>query len=323
MPGRYFIGIDGGGSKTLVVLMDEDGCVLAHARAGGSSIIGPPSSHACEVLSSLKQRVCHDAGIAEEAITGIGLGLNGIDFVDEYPEQFTALHACLGIAPADFVLVNDGIVALWGASAARTAVIVHHGSGVTNAYRRNYGHEQLFDHLNVGRLFDLRTELPALVARMIDGRVAPTPLKTAALSHYGVPEDVYAELLYRNRIPGERMRTGAMVAFAAWLAADPAATQLVAQAAEDYAVTACAMISQTGDAACQVAFGGGVINHAPEAFMALLKKHVLAVYPAAGVIRPQLSPAHGAAVMSAFQHGLDPEALYARLLPGEGANTCK
>ena len=321
-----FIGIDGGASKTLGVLIDAAGRVLSSARAAGSAIVGPPSARACEVLAALKQRLCDAAGVAPDAIAGIGLGLNGIDFADEFPQQHAALSVCLGIAGVHLTLVNDGIVALWGASSVPASVIVHHGSGFTDAYRSEYGTERLFDHLDVGRMFDIRYALGALVARMIDGRAAATPLKDAVLRHYGVAnEAVYAAALFRQRIPGDRIMTGAAVVFAAWLDRDAAATALVTRAAEDYVCTACAMVRRTAAANCHVAFGGGVIHHAPAAFMALLAERVRAEYPEATVSRPQLSPAHGAALMSAFRHGLDPAVLYAEMarnpahVPPDGA----
>jgi N-acetylglucosamine kinase-like BadF-type ATPase len=310
----YFIGIDGGGSKTLGTLQDSAGVVQARARDGGSSIIGAPSDHACAVLAGVKARLCADAGVEPAAIAGIGLGLNGIDFADEFALQHEALSACLGIAPAMLTLVNDGIVALWGASPAAASVIIHHGSGFTHAWRARYGDEQPFDHLDVGKTFDIRHGLTALVARMLDGRVPATPLREAALAYYGVAAEDYAEALFRGRIPRERIRTAPVLAFAAWQDGDPAATGLVDTAAAEYAGIAVTLAARTGDLRCHVAFGGGVINHAPEAFLALLTARVHAICPDATVARPWLNPADGAALMAAHRHGLDPVPLYERML---------
>ncbi len=318
MSQRYFIGLDGGGSKTFGVLLDEQGKLLASARVGRSAIVGAPSPHACEILSSLKGRLCGEAGIAAGQVTGIGLGLNGIDFADEFPLQHAQLSTCLDIPAEHLSLVNDGIAALWGASPAERQVIVQMGSAPTTAYRAGYGEERLFDHLNVGKQFDLRHELSALIARMIDGRAACTPLKEAVLRYYGVEDEaMYAERLFRQQIPRERLHTGHTLVFSAWQAHDPAATHLVELAAEDFACTACAMAARVGGQDCTVAFGGGVIQHAPDAFLDLLAERVHAVYPDACIIRPRLSPAHGAAIMAAFQHGLPPAAFYSALLASQ------
>jgi N-acetylglucosamine kinase-like BadF-type ATPase len=309
-----YIGIDGGGSKTLGTLLSGDGVVLARARDGGSSIVGAPNERACTVLAGIKARLCADAGVDPAAIAGIGLGLNGIDFADEYEVQHTALAACLGVARARLTLVNDGIVALWGASPAAASVIVHHGSGFTHAWRTRHGDERLFDHLNVGEAYDLRRALPRLIARMLDGRADATPLLDAALAHYGVPAADYPDVLYRRLISREAMVTAPVLVFQHWAAGDPAATALVEDAAADYVLTACTLVAKTGAADSHVAFGGGVINHAPEAFLARLVAGVQAVYPAATVARPRMNPGDGAALMAAHHGGMPTHDLYERML---------
>ncbi len=314
MPHHCFLGLDGGSHKTLGVLIDQEGEVLACVQGEGSSIGPEPAPERCAVLSGLKVRLCEEAGVEPGEIAGVGLGLSGIDFADEFEHQYTVLSKWLGVERERLALVNDGVVALWGASPAENAVIVHHGSGITHAYRTGYGQEQAYDHLDVGKMFDIRQGLAAVVARMLDGRVPPTPLKEAVLRHYGLEESNYADNLFRNLIPRERFRTAQMHAWTAWGEGDPAATGLVEQAAADYVLTALAMARRTGDPRCEVAFGGGVINHAPEEFMALLVAGVQAELPEAAVIRPRLSPGHGAALMAAFQAGVDTRPLFARMV---------
>jgi N-acetylglucosamine kinase-like BadF-type ATPase len=311
---QYFIGIDGGASKTLGVMIDERSTLLAGAKGGPSSIIGAPSQTARKVLRGIKRQLCAAAGVAPTTVAGIALGLNGIDFPDEFPMQHVALSAALEVSPARLLLVNDGIVALWGASPAPVLAIVQHGSGITCASRTAYGREQLFDHLNAGRLFDMREALATLIVRMIDGREKPTPLKGAALRYYDhADETTFAAALFRRRIPDQRFRTAISVLFAAWQAGDPAAARLVKLAVEDYLRTARALIARTGNEQCEIAFGGGVINNAPPEFFALLADGVQSTYPEVTVLRPQLPPAYGAALLIAFHHGYDPATLFARL----------
>ncbi|HEY3417961.1 MAG TPA: BadF/BadG/BcrA/BcrD ATPase family protein [Armatimonadota bacterium] len=309
---KIFAGIDGGGTKTAGVLLDGAGRILARTRAGRSAIFGDPSPESSAVLASVMQTLCADAGIGRDQVTGIVLGLNGIDFADEYPRQFSMLSACLDAPNAELTLVNDGIPALWGASPEEQAAIVQHGSGITCAYRTAVGQERTFDHLGVGRQFDLRQQVAALVARMIDGRYPATPLKEAVLRHYGIDDEKdFAEQLYRQRIPREIFRTATRAVFASWQdAGDPAATELVHAAADDYACTACVLIAATGDPRCHLAFGGGVIHHAPAAFFDVLVERVHAKYPETRVTRPRLTAEFGAAIMAAFRAGENPRTLF-------------
>lgn len=318
----YYLGIDGGASKTRGVLITDSGRVLARAAAGGSSIIGLPHAVALATLSEIVQSLCEQAAIAVSTVAGCGLGLNGIDFADEIPGQHAALAAGLGIAPERLTLVNDGIVALWGASSAPAAAILQHGSAFTGGYRARHGQEQLFDHLGVGETFDLRGGLRMLVARMLDGRAAPTPLLDAALAHYGVTADDYAEALFRQCIPHERLRNTPPLIFAAWEDGDSAAEWLVERALDDYALVAKALIAHTGSDAAEIAFGGGVITQAPPRFWNDLAERVRARFPGVTVKSPDLPPEHGAAIMAAFAAGVEPVALFQSLRKKEKEHAC-
>jgi len=168
MSERIFVGIDGGASKTAGILCDADGVVLARSQLPGC-IIGPNCS--CEtgaVLSQVLDELCSLSGIAKDRIARCGMGLNGVDFSEHLEAQLEDVARHTGLSRDVIVLVNDGIAALWGSTAAASAAVFQHGSGITSAYRRRHGEEVLFDYLNAGHHFDLRSQLIHLVARMID-----------------------------------------------------------------------------------------------------------------------------------------------------------
>ena len=66
----YFIGIDGGGSKTAGTLADDSGAILATCQAGRSSIVGAPSPESCAVLRSVMTQLCDAAGIRQRSRRG-------------------------------------------------------------------------------------------------------------------------------------------------------------------------------------------------------------------------------------------------------------
>jgi len=114
---RLYMGIDGGGTKTIGALADETGTILAECKAGPSSIVGVPSAESCAVLQSVRDNLCELAGARPDAIAWLGLGLNGVDFPEETIRQHGVLSRMLAVAPERFILVNDGIAALWGGDA--------------------------------------------------------------------------------------------------------------------------------------------------------------------------------------------------------------
>ena len=304
---RYFIGIDGGGTKTLGVLADDTGAILATCRAGASAIVGAPSPQSCAVLQSVKAKLCDDAGVRPADIKRLGLGLNGVDFADETIMQHKALARELDIAPERFLLVNDGIAALWGATPAPAAAIVQHGTGFTAAYRSAYGEERPFDNLNAGRFYDLRGEALALVARMIDGRAAASPLKTAVLACLDHPaERDYADIVFLRKISPTQLTEILPAVLREAENGDAAAQSLVERAIADYVCTAVTIIRKTGSSSPDVVFGGGRLLSAPQWFWDRIVDGVLRECPDATVGRPELSPAVGAAVMAAYAAGCPP-----------------
>jgi len=308
------VGIDGGASKTRGIAVTPRGEVPARADAGGSAILGAPRPEACAVLRSVLDSLCSQGGFARDDIALCGLGLNGVDFEDEFAVQHTGIREALGLPGERLILVNDGIVALWGASGVPAACIVHHGSGFTAAYRAGYGRERLFNHLDAAGVFDMRGELVSLVERMILGMAEATPLKEKALAHFGITDEgKYAEAVFRHLIPRDRILSTPPLIYQAWLNGDPAAAALVERAADDYVLAAKAMMAVTDSASADATFGGGVIACAPSEFWPLLTERVHRRYPTAAVKPPDLPAEYGAAIMAGYHTAVDPAWLFGQL----------
>jgi N-acetylglucosamine kinase-like BadF-type ATPase len=306
------MGIDGGGTKTMGTLADDRGAILATCKAGASAVVGVPSAESCAVLQSVQARLCEAAGVRPAAIARLGLGLNGVDFPDETVLQHAVLSKALAIPPERFILVNDGIAALWGATPAPSAVLLQHGTGFTAAYRSAHGNEQAFANLDVGRFYDLRVQALALVARMIDGRAAVSPLKAAILSVLGNPDDnEYEEIVYRKKITPVQLAGLLPAIFGVAGEGDPATVALIERAIADYVCTAGALMRKTGSARPDVVFGGGRLLSAPDWFWGRLADGVHKECPGAAVKRPELSPALGAAIMAAHAGGCPPARFFA------------
>jgi len=309
---KYFLGIDGGGTKTIGALADETGTILAECKAGPSSIVGAPSAESCAVLQSVQARLCEIAGIRPDAVAWLVLGLNGVDFPEETIMQHGVLSRVLAIAPERFILVNDGIAALWGATPAPAAAIVQHGTGFTAAYRSAYGEERPFDNLDAGRFYDLRLEALALVARMIDGRVAVSPLKAAVLACLGHPaEQDYAEIVFLRKYSEPQLAAILSAVLRVAEAGDPATQAIVERAIADYVCTAVTIVRKTRSSSPDVVFGGGRLLSAPEWFWNRIADGVLRECPGARIRRPEQSPAIGAVIMAAHAGGCPPTRFFA------------
>ncbi len=125
----YYLGIDGGGTKTRCVLGDATN-VLATAMTGGCSVIRHGEQHAREALHTGIRQVCATAGISPDRISAICIGVTGA----ARPEIAAKIRGILTelipeIAPTRIEVVGDNVIALESAFGAGPGVIAIAGTG--------------------------------------------------------------------------------------------------------------------------------------------------------------------------------------------------
>ena len=136
----YYLGIDGGGTKTRCLLADET-TVLAKAMTGGSNIIRLGEAQAKEALHTAIRQVCATAKISPGQIRVICIGAAGA----ARPEIAAKIHHILaeiapGIAETKVEVVGDTVIALEAAFAAGPGVIAISGTGSIVYGRDAAGH---------------------------------------------------------------------------------------------------------------------------------------------------------------------------------------
>ena len=132
----YYLGIDGGGTKTRCVLADES-MVLATAMSGGSNIVRLGETQAREALHTAVRQVCATANISPAEIRAICIGAAGA----ARPEIAAKIHSILAelipkAAPISIEVVGDTEIALEAAFGAGPGVIAIAGTG-SIAYGRD------------------------------------------------------------------------------------------------------------------------------------------------------------------------------------------
>jgi len=307
------IGMDGGATKTAGVICDDEGQILGRHRGGRGTVYRTLAEESRRSLSETVSALCEQAGTSRAGIAFCALGMHGVDFDDEFDLQMGLVSKAIGVPRERIGLVNDGIAALWGATGAPAAAILQHGSGDVGAWRPRHGAEHAFSHLGVGGVFDMRVQLLRTVARMIDGRVEPTPLKDRTLAFFELTEPEYEAAICREQVPREKRKGTVRLIYEAWEAGDPAAAWLVESAIDDYALSLATMAQKTGSRSPDLVLGGGVIAQAPPRFWDLIRERLRTDWPDSRVTPPALPPELGAVVMAAFRTGRDPKACFDRL----------
>jgi glucosamine kinase len=125
----YYLGIDGGGTKTRCVLADETN-VIAKAMAGGSNVIRLGEARAREALQTAINQVCAVAKISPDEIRAVCIGVAGA----ARPEIPAKIRSMLTeIIPqtnhARIEVVGDTVIALEAAFGPGPGVIAIAGTG--------------------------------------------------------------------------------------------------------------------------------------------------------------------------------------------------
>lgn len=122
----YYLGIDGGGTKTRCVLADET-TILATTVSGGSNIVRLGEAHARESLHTAIRQACAVAKISPHQIQRVCIGAAGA----ARPEIANKIRALLdGLNPELSVeVVSDAAIALEAAFGSGPGVIAIAGTG--------------------------------------------------------------------------------------------------------------------------------------------------------------------------------------------------
>src|SRR6202795_654230 len=143
-PMAYYLGIDGGGTKTRCVLADET-MVLATAMSGGSNVVRLGETQARETLHTAVRQVCATANISLAQISAICIGAAGADRPAIAAKIRTILVELISETAPEKALpkievVGDTVIALAAAFGAGPGVIAIAATGSIAYGRDANGH---------------------------------------------------------------------------------------------------------------------------------------------------------------------------------------
>lgn len=187
MSQAFFAGIDGGGTKTTMVLVDEHGQEITRetTTTSNSAVIG--HARAIETLEGLIKKTTARAGM-ELPLTGMWCGLSGSD----RPEDHVKLEPPLEKLTHNLTLTNDAELAI-GALPNRVGVAMVSGTG-SIAFGRNangdrdrasgWGH--VFGDYGSG--YDVARKGLYHYSAFVDGYGPPTSLVERFTEHFNLTD---------------------------------------------------------------------------------------------------------------------------------------
>ncbi|HYC93957.1 MAG TPA: BadF/BadG/BcrA/BcrD ATPase family protein [Thermoanaerobaculia bacterium] len=299
----YFIGVDGGASKTAATVVDEQGKQLGSGLAGASNHLRVGIEEATRNVERAVNMALVEAGIAIKDVEYAYCGIAGSDHPIHREKVIEALRVFF--PRGNFIVDTDARIALTGAVGFEAGIVVISGTGSVAFGRNSMGAEgraggwgpTLGDE---GSGFWIAREGLSAIVRAHDGRGYATRMTDLLCNEYEMcrPEDlphfVYATETHVDDIA----RYGKLVIESAE-AGDDVARDILARGGAELAecVLAIARKLHMTDTEFPVAYVGGAF-HAGELLLSPMRLRLNRDAPGATLIQPRHSPVEGAAMMA-------------------------
>lgn len=296
---RLYAGVDGGASKTAVLVTDQDGRPVGRGQAGPATFQTVGHDAAFHAVRTALADAMAAAGAPGALPDAAVFGLSGAGRPDDVAFWERALA---GVAER-MQITSDAATALVGAHGGGPGVIVIAGTGSIalgqgpdGATARAGGQGWLADDFGSG--FDVGRRALYAVVRAHDGRAPQTLLTERIFAHWGLSD--LGQMIARINVPQvDKAAVAALARLVAGAATegDAVALGIWHEAGRELAELSAAVIRRLGLARAQVApigslWQSGALLRAPFA------AHLDALAPGARLVDPQLSPAEGAALMA-------------------------
>ena len=316
--GRRVLAVDGGNSKTDVALIEEGGRLVGAVR-------GPTVSHQAvgleEGMTRLRQ-LAGRVGVSADSPADVGVfALAGAD----YPSDVRLLHRGISrlAAARDVTVVNDTLAALRAGSRRPWGVALICGQGVNGAGIAPDGRTIRFDGVgdisgDWGGGTSVGEAGHAAAVRARDGRGPRTTLEWLVPRHFGYGSPgALVRALYTGRVAEERLGELSPIVFEAAVAGDAVARGIVDRLADELVAMARALTRRLRLTRLDpdVVLAGSVFRADDPVFHDRIREGVLAVAPAARIVRLEAPPVLGSALLGLEQLRNEPvgEAMATRL----------
>ncbi len=308
---HYFLGIDGGGSKTHALVADENGQALGFARGGPGSWEVVGYDGLVDSLRDVTSRALKEANLAFSQITSTGLGLAGFDWPSQEAAHFDAITAA-GITPP-FRLVNDSVLGIIAGANEGWGVAIVSGTGcncrgISRDHQRQarvVGGAGHWSGEAAGGADILARAMRAVTFEW-NRRGPATALSRAFLAHTGAQSlDELVEGVYLEHYPFDPAMV--LLVFETARQGDTQALDVLRWAGQELGSMSLGVINQLQlkDERFEVILIGSIFDGHPLITQALAET-LLPAAPAASLVRLSVPPVVGAVLLAIENAGIDP-----------------
>jgi N-acetylglucosamine kinase-like BadF-type ATPase len=309
----HVLGIDAGGTKTVCILADADGRVVAEARGSGANLQAAGELEVEKVLHHVMEGVLGESDVLPAAIC---LGIAGVD----RPEDADAVRGIMrriGFKTRTLV-VNDALIALVAGAGENPGVVLVAGTGSIAYGKDARGHAARaggWGYLlgDEGGGYWIGRAALAAVVRQYDGRGPATLLTELVLNRLNLASptalirEIYDRDVHRRTITGL-----ASLVQAAMEQRDAVAADILTRAGAELASAAASVISRLemrGDVFPTI-LSGGIFRGVPWLAADVTRRiseaaprsevRLLDVEPAIGAVRLAIATAQGRVTLPSY-----------------------
>jgi N-acetylglucosamine kinase-like BadF-type ATPase len=305
---RFFLGIDGGGTKTQVAICDERGRVLGVGLGGASGIDSVGADGATVSIGAAVAAARAQASLPDAPFATVFCGMAGV--VSE-SDRAIVREVARRLQLGDAIHVDHDIrIALAGGLSGRPGIALIAGTG-SSCFGMNAAGKRWqsggWGHIisDEGSSYWFGWNAIRLAMGAFDGRwqttlLEPVRQRLGLTSLLDIHYRLYTQGISKSEIAGF-----APLVIEASVAGDKMAQQLVRQGIHDLAQMVTAVARRLGwqDAPCEVTLTGGIWR-AGEVVLAPFRAAVAEMLPQARIVMPELPPILGACVLALQAGGI-------------------
>ncbi|NMG05747.1 BadF/BadG/BcrA/BcrD ATPase family protein [Brasilonema sp. UFV-L1] len=311
----YVLGIDGGGSKTVCILMDDTTKVLGRGEAGASNYqtIGTQAT-VQSIQSAIHTAVVEAEKLTNIKIEAICIGLAGVGrpkdievvkgIVQEL-QNSSLLPITWELPASNIIICHDALIALVGGVGYPVGIVVAAGTGSIVFGRNHNGQTKRvggWGYLlgDEGSAYQIAVAGMQAALKAYDGREISTSLVEAFKQYLELAtiEDLI-EVIYRRGWGVKEIAALAPIVDNVAACGDEVAQQIIDDAAKELTKATATVIDAifSHNARFEVVTTGSVWQRKSR-IRDQFTASVLTIFPSATVIFPRYEPAYGAALLA-------------------------
>lgn len=306
---RYFLAVDGGGTKTDAVCADETGAVVGRGLAGPTNLTSTSVGAASfNLIEAIRQAI---ETLPEEDRAGfpiLVMGLAGVDSQEEHDEAYTIFKRSIDHYKIDkFILMNDSLIALKNGTDSADAVILISGTG-SICYGKNSAGQVAktsgMDYLltDQGSGYDIGRHILREAVKSYDGRSPKSMLETMVCEHFRIKSMIELKnVVYHPPLTKIEVAELAPLCTKAFEEGDAVAKDILDWTISDLVIMAKVVVNKLALQKFDLVFSGAVttIPYVHTGVADALK----AQYPELNIIAPNTEPVFGALKMAMQEVG--------------------